>query len=744
MNKVKLFFTRFLVVLLALQGLVAAEFLTHEIAQAAFVLPEVAINEVSWAGSSAHASDEWIELYNTTTKDIDLQGWIITGAASGGDLKIPTGTARTIPAKGFYLISHFADSSASSILNVTPDWVTTSLSLNDSCPTSLALNKADATKVDTVGCNGSNWLAGMSGAVKQAQERNLVVTDGLLASSWHSSLGRGNVDPAATPTDFATPKYLNDDTAPVVTEAIVNDGPGVDLDFTATSATLAANWSGFTDPDSTVKGYFFGVGTTTTTADVVPFAASSQLITTTTFTIPSWSENQLLYVLVKAINGVDIESAIRVSDGITLNTLAPNPPSGLAASDTPSDNGGSITVSWNPSTSLDVTNYELSYRQVGVTAWTVVNVGLTTIKVVSNLSNAPVSYQFVLVAIDFNSQRSEEVRPVTAEARDNLAPVINRAQVVLAQNKPGTIDTIRGLASASSESLATVNLLDRDPALPGVVLLGSVPAAVDGSFAMLGFGDNKSAVVWLQLVDAAGNTSKAESFSNDVVAPAAPQLNRLTASCATATCRVNLDWAAGTTDAKTFKVVYTSKGVEKRTMELSSPSVALDLPCGETFDFWVLAYDAAGNESAKSNVFSAVRLTPGVKTIVTLEDGQSRTRTEAIAGSNAARTAAASGTSSFLKPVAKAAEPTSTATAEPTASPTAETDGANSDWVRIFVVVVLLLIVAGSFYALSRTFQDNGSNGSGSTGAAANNQPSEKEKTDQSNQRKNNNRRRRR
>ena len=38
----------------------------------------VVINEVAWAGTSASASDEWLELYNSGAADIDLTGWTLS------------------------------------------------------------------------------------------------------------------------------------------------------------------------------------------------------------------------------------------------------------------------------------------------------------------------------------------------------------------------------------------------------------------------------------------------------------------------------------------------------------------------------------------------------------------------------------------------------------------------------------------------------------------------------------------
>ena len=37
----------------------------------------VFINEVAWMGTTASASDEWIELYNAGSTDVDISGWTL-------------------------------------------------------------------------------------------------------------------------------------------------------------------------------------------------------------------------------------------------------------------------------------------------------------------------------------------------------------------------------------------------------------------------------------------------------------------------------------------------------------------------------------------------------------------------------------------------------------------------------------------------------------------------------------------
>jgi len=45
---------------------------------------DVVINELMWMGSTKGASDEWIELRNTTDSSIDISGWQITKWAPAG------------------------------------------------------------------------------------------------------------------------------------------------------------------------------------------------------------------------------------------------------------------------------------------------------------------------------------------------------------------------------------------------------------------------------------------------------------------------------------------------------------------------------------------------------------------------------------------------------------------------------------------------------------------------------------
>ncbi len=73
----------------------------------------VIINEIAWAGTSAtRDQDEWIELYNSTSKTVDISQMKLK---SQTDNKPNISLSGTIPAKGYYLIERTNDNTISDI-----------------------------------------------------------------------------------------------------------------------------------------------------------------------------------------------------------------------------------------------------------------------------------------------------------------------------------------------------------------------------------------------------------------------------------------------------------------------------------------------------------------------------------------------------------------------------------------------------------------------------------------------------
>ena len=77
------------------------------------VYGEIVINEIAWGGTSVSSSDEWIELYNTTNRPIEVEGWKLY--ESGGSTEIITLTG-IVDAYSYYLIERRDDDVVSDIV----------------------------------------------------------------------------------------------------------------------------------------------------------------------------------------------------------------------------------------------------------------------------------------------------------------------------------------------------------------------------------------------------------------------------------------------------------------------------------------------------------------------------------------------------------------------------------------------------------------------------------------------------
>lgn len=150
-------------------------------------LHAVVINELMWMGSQKAGvdkpEDEWIELRNTTSSDIDLEDWKIAG------LTLPSGA--TISANGFYLITNYDPSNVDSALDdaITPDYIASGLALPDG-GAALELVNPDGAVVDETASD--SWAAGIDvGGTRNSMERNDTWGDGTSSGSWHTCIDDG-------------------------------------------------------------------------------------------------------------------------------------------------------------------------------------------------------------------------------------------------------------------------------------------------------------------------------------------------------------------------------------------------------------------------------------------------------------------------------------------------------------------------------------------------------------------------
>lgn len=136
--------------------------------------PSVRISELQWAGSGRSIADEWIELSNTGSEDVDLSGWVIAGAATnGGAIAINDGT--TLLAGDVLLIANYGPSEKST-LSIEPDLVTPSVAIPNTS-FSIHLLMPDGTVVDGVSDEGAPDF----GSTVASMERDLV------DDSWHTA-----------------------------------------------------------------------------------------------------------------------------------------------------------------------------------------------------------------------------------------------------------------------------------------------------------------------------------------------------------------------------------------------------------------------------------------------------------------------------------------------------------------------------------------------------------------------------
>ncbi|MBD3270139.1 hypothetical protein GF376_01285, partial [Candidatus Peregrinibacteria bacterium] len=145
----------------------------------------VVINEVAWAGTESSSSDEWIELYNSTSASIDLSGWSLWD----DDSEVFTFGVQEIPAYGYLLIEDSETATA-----VDADLII-GLSLANSGDV-LELKDASGNIVDVVNASGGAWYAGSSTDYSTMERIDAAIGD--VEGNFDSSLANGG-----------TPKAIN-------------------------------------------------------------------------------------------------------------------------------------------------------------------------------------------------------------------------------------------------------------------------------------------------------------------------------------------------------------------------------------------------------------------------------------------------------------------------------------------------------------------------------------------------------
>jgi len=158
---------------------------------------DVVINELMWMGSEKDNgdykyTDEWIELKNTTSHEINIKNWNIYGAVSegGGHLEIAANPLDdfNIPAHGYFLIANYSKSD--SLINEDVDLVKTSINFNNNYDNNgqVILKDKGGNVIDSApAVYDEHWPKGKNESGKKwSMERNLTPGDGTDSGSWHT------------------------------------------------------------------------------------------------------------------------------------------------------------------------------------------------------------------------------------------------------------------------------------------------------------------------------------------------------------------------------------------------------------------------------------------------------------------------------------------------------------------------------------------------------------------------------
>ncbi len=135
---------------------------------------DVAINEIAWMGTTTDYNDEWIELYNSTNADINLDGWTLN--ATDGTPAITL--SGSIPAGGVYLLERTSDDT---VTEAAADLIYTGALSNSG--ENLDLRDSSGTLVDQVDA----WYAGDNNT-KATMERVDPLVSGTDSTNWTTAV----------------------------------------------------------------------------------------------------------------------------------------------------------------------------------------------------------------------------------------------------------------------------------------------------------------------------------------------------------------------------------------------------------------------------------------------------------------------------------------------------------------------------------------------------------------------------
>jgi len=147
----------------------------------------VVINEIAWMGTGASSSDEWIELYNNTSEQIELSGWqLIFYPPTEGEPRIITfessleTTTPTIDGFGYFLLER---SNNKTVSDIEADYIYILKGGLNNDGGILELRDKNKDLVDKIDCS-SGWFAGRGNPDYISMERINSRSSGSDPNNW--------------------------------------------------------------------------------------------------------------------------------------------------------------------------------------------------------------------------------------------------------------------------------------------------------------------------------------------------------------------------------------------------------------------------------------------------------------------------------------------------------------------------------------------------------------------------------
>jgi hypothetical protein len=465
---------------------------------------------------------------------------------------------------------------------------------------------------------GNDW----DGKAARTVGANQTKVDEYLASTsdtyWvqrQTNPSTGSIGSALTINDTAPTNHRwNLATVEILPAAVADTTPPTavaNLTATVSSATQAnLNWTASTD-NVGVTGYAVY---RSTTSGFVPSTANlvANLGAVTTYADSGLTPGTYYYV-VTAKDAAGNASPVSNQAATTLtDTVAPSTSSNLTAT----ANNAKVMLAWAASTdNVAVSSYNV-YRSTtsGFTPDASSLIGTSNSASYVDMSVPVGTYYYSVVALDAagNVSNASNEATTTVNPSDTTAPTAPTT-LTATQTSPNQV-ALSWVASADDIAVTGYN-----------IYRSTATGFTPGSSSLIGttttgaYNDTVSPGAYyyvVQAFDAAGNVSSSSNEASasiaDVTAPTTPANLSATAISST---QVNLSWTASTDNVGVTAYTVYRNGVQIATS--TNPSYSNSgLTASTTYNYYVLANDAAGNASVQSPTVSATTQAAGTGTVI--------------------------------------------------------------------------------------------------------------------------------